>query len=238
MSGRIPGRRFASIDLPEPGGPMSRILCPPAAAISSARLAVRCPRTSEKSSGIVAMPARNSSGSKTVGAIVCVPARWASSSDTDETPSTVTPETTDASSAFSRGTYTVVRPASRAASTIGSTPRTGRSSPESDSSPMNVQAERSHPRGSPPLTARMLTRIARSNADPSFLIFAGARLIVSSMAGKRMPLFSQALRTRSFASLTAASGSPTSSKFGRRSNPLHSTVTSYPSTPSTPAEKT
>ena len=37
-SGSSPGRRAASIDLPEPGGPISRRLWPPAAAISSARL--------------------------------------------------------------------------------------------------------------------------------------------------------------------------------------------------------
>ena len=37
--GNRPGRRWASIDLPEPGGPMNSRLWPPAAAISSARLA-------------------------------------------------------------------------------------------------------------------------------------------------------------------------------------------------------
>ena len=38
--GRMPGKRFASIDLPVPGGPISKMLCPPAAAISIARLAI------------------------------------------------------------------------------------------------------------------------------------------------------------------------------------------------------
>ena len=38
MSGSIDGMRFASILFPEPGGPIIRVLCPPAAAISSARL--------------------------------------------------------------------------------------------------------------------------------------------------------------------------------------------------------
>ncbi len=38
--GRSPGSRAASIDLPEPGGPTINRLCEPAAAISSARLAV------------------------------------------------------------------------------------------------------------------------------------------------------------------------------------------------------
>jgi hypothetical protein len=38
--GSRPGRRAAIIDLPEPGGPTKSKLCPPAAAISSARLAL------------------------------------------------------------------------------------------------------------------------------------------------------------------------------------------------------
>ena len=43
------GIRLASIVLPEPGGPSIRILCPPAAATVSARLAISWPRTSAKS---------------------------------------------------------------------------------------------------------------------------------------------------------------------------------------------
>ena len=49
ISGRIEGRRLASMLLPVPGGPISSTLCPPAAAISSARLAFSCPFTSLKS---------------------------------------------------------------------------------------------------------------------------------------------------------------------------------------------
>ena len=60
--GRIPGRRWASIVLPEPGGPTNSRLWPPAAAISSARRGTSCPRTSARSasgtSGAVAAPAR------------------------------------------------------------------------------------------------------------------------------------------------------------------------------------
>ena len=47
--GRIPGSRRASIVLPEPGGPTISRLWPPAAAISSARRAAACPRTSARS---------------------------------------------------------------------------------------------------------------------------------------------------------------------------------------------
>ena len=38
MSGRMPTMRLASMLLPAPGGPTIRMLCPPAAATSSARL--------------------------------------------------------------------------------------------------------------------------------------------------------------------------------------------------------
>ena len=47
--GRMVAMRLASMVLPEPGGPIISRLCPPAAAISMARLAVCCPRTSPKS---------------------------------------------------------------------------------------------------------------------------------------------------------------------------------------------
>ena len=43
--GRMPGRHAASSDLPAPGGPLISRLCPPAAAISSARLATSWPLT-------------------------------------------------------------------------------------------------------------------------------------------------------------------------------------------------
>ena len=49
MSGRMEGRRFASMLFPEPGGPSSSTLWPPPAAISSARLTSTWPLTSAKS---------------------------------------------------------------------------------------------------------------------------------------------------------------------------------------------
>ena len=48
--GNIDGRRFAIIDLPEPGGPTMMRLWPPAAATSNARFTDSWPRTSAKSS--------------------------------------------------------------------------------------------------------------------------------------------------------------------------------------------
>ena len=50
-AGRIPGSLRASIVFPVPGGPARRRFCRPAAAISSARRARSCPRTSARSGG-------------------------------------------------------------------------------------------------------------------------------------------------------------------------------------------
>ena len=50
MRGIIVGRRFASIDFPEPGEPMRRMLCAPAAAAVIARLAKSCPFICDMSS--------------------------------------------------------------------------------------------------------------------------------------------------------------------------------------------
>ncbi len=49
MGGSRPAKRCASMDLPEPGGPTMSTLWPPAAAISSARLAAAWPFTSARS---------------------------------------------------------------------------------------------------------------------------------------------------------------------------------------------
>ena len=47
--GKIEGKRFAIILLPQPGLPTSNRLCPPAAATSKARFTAGCPFTSLKS---------------------------------------------------------------------------------------------------------------------------------------------------------------------------------------------
>ena len=84
--GSIVGIRFASILFPVPGEPIIRILCPPAAAISSARFALSCPLTSAKSSSKLFMPFSNRLMSKTVGSILLFPVRWSIISRTFLTP--------------------------------------------------------------------------------------------------------------------------------------------------------
>src|SRR5215831_5997677 len=67
-----PGHRAASIDLPAPGGPIINRLWPPAAAISSARLALSWPFTSLKSR----LAARGCASFGSGGGRSCVPLKW------------------------------------------------------------------------------------------------------------------------------------------------------------------
>ena len=78
MSGRMPGRRLASMLLPAPGGPIIRTLCPPAAATSSARLTFSCALTSAKSGR--GAPSYASSAGGSAGDSGASPRRCASSS--------------------------------------------------------------------------------------------------------------------------------------------------------------
>ena len=70
--GRIDGRRCASIDLPDPGGPIMIRLCPPAAATSSARFAVSWPFMSARSGRPGAAARTLASGLEST----CVPRKW------------------------------------------------------------------------------------------------------------------------------------------------------------------
>ena len=60
----------------------------------------------------------------------------------------------------------------------------------------------------------MANRMGRSKWVPDFFRLAGARFTVIRLTGKFIPLLLTAARTRSRASFTAASGSPTISKPG------------------------
>src|SRR5690606_1298362 len=73
--GNSPGRRWAIIDLPDPGGPTNNRLWPPAAAISSARLALSWPFTSRRSGTAPAVLTGPGSG----GRITWVPRKWLTS---------------------------------------------------------------------------------------------------------------------------------------------------------------
>ena len=73
--GRIDGRRWASIDLPAPGAPLIRRLWPPAAATSSARLALSWPLMSRRS-GCGPADARSAGSGRDS---TCAPLKWLAS---------------------------------------------------------------------------------------------------------------------------------------------------------------
>ena len=121
ISGKIVGSRFASMLLPAPGGPISRILCPPAAATSRAFFAANCPLTSLKSTASERAGAFISVTG--MGVKVSVPVRWAIIA---------------ASAAFSSGTKTFFMPLLSAVMVMARTPPTGLNLPSSETSPIKT----------------------------------------------------------------------------------------------------
>jgi hypothetical protein len=109
QGGRIPGSLWASIVLPDPGGPTSSRLWPPAALTSSARLAVGCPLTSLRSldhEGTA--PSLASTGGGTH-----LPVSQPKQSAMEEAATTSSPSIRTASSALPRGHRIPFRPAAR-----------------------------------------------------------------------------------------------------------------------------
>ena len=130
--GSSPARRCASIVLPLPGEPTRSTWWPPAAAISSARLATGWPRTSLRSgiggkSTSSSTAARSSQGRAPVSAATAV-ARSAAAR-------TGPRAAIWASTTLPGGTTTAT---SSSASTIGATPGTRRIVPSSPNSPMKA----------------------------------------------------------------------------------------------------
>lgn len=82
-----------------------------------------------------------------------------------------------------------------------------------------------------PLLHNIPTAIGKSSPEPSFFKSAGARLTVIRVVGNLNPEFFKAARTLSLDSLTAVSGSPTSSNAGRPFEISTSTIISSPLIP-------
>ena len=154
--GSSAGSLWASIDLPEPGGPMNSRLWPPAAAISSARLAPSWPLTSFRSSA--------RSGSSIwpgVGApITCEPRKWLIRAISERGARMRASPAQAASGPLASGQ---IRPSpmALAATAAGSTPATGAIRPSSDSSPIAAQPSRASG-AITPMAARMPSAIGRS----------------------------------------------------------------------------
>src|SRR6266702_4272754 len=139
------------------------------------------------------------------------------------------PSTSAASSALPGG-RTNARPSRAARQVIASAPRTGRSSPLSESSPANSYFEMPSA-SSWREAARMPSAIGRSNRPLSLGSSAGARLTVMRRAGNSKREFTSAARTRSRLSFTSVSGRPTMVNEGRPFARCTSTVTSGASRP-------
>ena len=206
--GSSPGRRRASIVLPVPGGPAKSRLWPPAAATSSARRARSCPRTSARSGPDGGgRPFRAGTGSGS-----CSPRRYATASAKCHTGTGSTPAR--AASGAERAAQMILGMfARRAPSATAKTPGTGRTRPSSASSPCTAWRSSSSS-GTCPEAARIASAIARSNDEPSLRSAAGARLTVMRARGHSHSAQRTPLRTRSFASVTARSASPTMVKPG------------------------
>src|SRR5438552_336637 len=235
--GRIDGRRRASMVLPEPGGPMSSTLWPPAAATSRARRACACPRTSARSPAASGAAARSASPSTVVGLRVASPRTWATASAMVSTAITGGPPASAASGAFAAGTTSPFSAARRAADAIDRAPRIAWTRPSRPSSPSTHQPSSA---GSAvlPSAARIARAIGRSKAAPSLRTPAGARFTVTRFDGYSKPALRSAARIRSLASRTAPSGSPTVVVCGRPEDTSTSTATRIASIPRSAPELT
>ena len=181
------GIRFANMVLPEPGGPIMMTLCPPAAAISKARLMLSCPLTSAKSYSYWLRWLANSAR---VSTMVCSnsfsPLKWSITCLTLSAPYTSRLLTMAASRAFSLGIIIPLSFCLLASIAMGNTPLIGRRLPSSDNSPITTYLSNSSARTSP-LAARIPIAIVRSYAAPSFLISAGAIFTTTRLPGMRKP---------------------------------------------------
>src|SRR3989338_7693186 len=120
---------------------------------------------------------------------------------------------------------------------LGKMPGTPRSFPSSESSPQKILFS-TRALSIVSLATRIPIAIAKSNADPSFLRSAGARLTVIFFVGKARSLFLMAARTRSALSRQAASGRPIILKEGSPFDMSISTSTGNASIPITALDNT
>lgn len=226
--GSRPGRRWASMDLPDPGGPTNSRLWPPAAAISSARLAPSCPFTSRRSR--TASPAFSGPGSGCDRR--CVPLKWLIRPISERGARTRASPAHAASGPLASGQIRPM-PMADAATAAGRVPPTGAIWPDRPSSPTAHQPS-SASSGITPMAARRARATGRSKWLPSLGRSAGARLAMMRLGGRARPMPAKAPRTLSRLSATALSGRPTMLNTSGPSEPTSwtSTSTRRASTPS------
>ena len=178
--GRIPAIHFAVMDFPLPGGPIMRMLWPPATAISAARFTFSCPRMSAKSGN--ASTGSSSSSSSVYFFDTCSPLSADTASPRFSTPITSMPLTNAPSAIFSAGTMQRDSPAAFAAMTMGRMPGTFLTFPSRLNSPtrrlFSVSSVNTCPKD-----IRLATAIGRSKDAPLFLRVAGDRLMTVRLGG-------------------------------------------------------
>ena len=136
-----------------------------------------------------------------------------------------------ASAAFAVGRSTRRRPARRAATATGSTPRVGWMPPSSDSSPTTSAVVEAARRARRRRAASTPSAIGRSKPAPTLRTSAGDRFTVIRVRGNSKPELRIAVRTRSPLSRTLASGRPTSVRPGK---PFETSTSAKTSTASRP----
>ena len=229
--GRIEGRRRASIVLPTPGGPLSSRLWPPAAAIvqraERARVAADVGevhrRRASGPAGAPAPAARASASPHPTAAPRPRPGRGAEDLQAvdERRLGRVLARDDEPGQAGPRG---ALGDRQHAAAPAG--PRRRARARRRRRCRSRASA------GSRPAAASTPQAMARSKPGPALRRAAGARLTVRRFSGNSKPEFSTAARTRSRASRTARSASPTIVKLGRPARRSTSTVTRRGSSPS------
>ena len=135
MRGIIPGSALDNIVFPDPGGPDIRILCPPAAEIINALLAVSCPTTSAISNSGKAASTKLFISIFFSGSIFFSPIKWKISSFKFLTGITSIPLTTAASLADNTGRKILCLCSFLAYKATNNVPFVCLNPPSSDSSP-------------------------------------------------------------------------------------------------------
>ncbi len=227
--GRIDGSRCASIVLPVPGGPASKRLWPPAAAIASARSGPPWPRTSARSRAGPRAPSRHHRRMAAAGR---------------RSPRAGSPRPRRGRRRRRRPGPRPVPPPARGRRAAQGRPSQQRPCPRPPRARHDTDAARRPARGSPKTATRSRTdagswptaastpqATARSKPGPSLRSAAGARLTVIRRAGNSKPELRIAERTRSRDSRTARSPSPTIVNAGSPGRMSTSTVTRRLSTP-------
>ncbi len=183
--GSRPGSRIASMVLPAPGSPESNRWCPPAAAISSARLAALAPDLIQIRQPLLVQADADVTPGRTRPP---VPSRNARTALRSRAPSELTSGTPATSSTFSRGTINVSRSAS-----VRHLEGHRESAPHGADRAVQTELAdegrtiRVYRSGIRPVPASTPTRIGRSKVRTVFGISAGARFTVILRPGNPKP---------------------------------------------------